>query len=411
MPDSQFFGTALAQAVSAGQVPVDRINDMATRILYAMYAVGIMDYTGPKGNLSVNATSAQHEELARYFSAASHVLLKNEGNILPLPTSGKTFAVLGDDGQAKTIVNGGGSGYVVSQYVITPLQGIKNRLGSSAKVAYAPTQPIATAAQVAAAADVAIVCVGFESSEGSDRSSLSLPNNQDQLIEAVAAAQPNTIVVLHGPGPVLMPWASKVKGIVFAWFPGQESGNALAAVLFNDINPSARLPVTFPVNENDWFSGDASQYPGVNGQVFYTEKLLVGHRWYDEHNITPLFPFGHGLSYTSFNYTDLKISAPQGNNVIVTVSVTNTGKITGTEVVQLYLGYPKAAGEPPKVLRGFEKLTLPSGQTEQAVFGLAAEDVSIWDITKKAFTPVTGIFTVYVGASSRDIRLTGTFTL
>jgi len=410
MPDASLFGSPLAQAVNNGQVSIARVNDMATRILTAMYAVGIMDYTGRPGDLSANATSGEHNELARTLAATSHVVLKNSLNILPLPTTGKSFAVIGDDAGSATVIAGGGSGFVRTVYTVNPLQGIQKRVGPSVKVAFAPTNPVNNAASAAAAADYAIVCVSFESSEGGDRANLALPGNQNALIAAVAAAQRRTIVVLHGPGPVLMPWADSVAAIVFAWFPGQESGNALASVLFGDVNPSARLPVTFPVNENDWFSGQASQYPGVNLNINYSEKLLVGYRWYDARKIKPLFPFGHGLSYTTFSYTDLKISAT-GADVMVSLSLANTGKLDGDEIVQLYLGFPASAQEPPQVLRGFQKVHVPAGTQQQVVLGLTADDLSIWDTTRRGFVVPSGTFTVYVGASSRDIQLTGTFTI
>ena len=295
-------------------------------------------------------------------------------------------------------------------YTVSPLQGIQNRLGSSVKIAYAPTQPISNAAEVASSADFAIVFVGFTSAEGSDRANLSLPNDQDALISAVAAANPNTIVVLNGPGPVLMPWVNQVKGILFGFFPGQESGNAIASVLFGDFNPSAKLPVSFPVKENDWFSGNVNAYPGVNWTIQYTEKLLVGYKWYDSQSITPLFPFGHGLSYTTFVYSDLVVTGTIHTQLRIAVSIQNSGKVNGAEVVQLYLAYPSSAGEPPKVLRGFEKLYIDSGSIQEAFFLLDEEDITIWDITKTAFVPVSGQFTFYIGSSSRDIRLTGTFT-
>lgn len=407
MPDASFFGTPLADAVAAGNVTQARLDDMVTRILTALYSVGAMDSVDPTGNLGVNVTSEEHNELARYLSESAHTLLQNTDNILPLPASGKTIAVIGDDGSIQPMVAGGGSGHVNAPYIVTPLQGIQNFVGTGGKVSYAPTNPVSSAADVAAAADYAVVCVSFYSSEGSDRANLSLPYPQDDLIEAVAAAQPNTIVVLHGPGPVLMPWASKVKGIIFAFFPGQESGNALANVLFGAFNPSAKLPVSFPVNENDWFSGNTTEYPGVNGVMVYSEKLLVGYKWYDAKNIAPLWPFGHGLSYTTFVYSNLQVQGTIWDELYITCSIQNTGSIWGAEVAQLYLGFPESAGEPPKLLRGFEKLEIAPGSSQQALFNLNVQDISIWDNT---WVPVNGTFNIYIGASSRDIRLTGTFT-
>jgi len=391
-------------------VPQARLDDMVVRILTALYAVGAMDSPNPTGNLNANVTSAAHNELARTLAASAVTLLQNNGKILPLMAAGKTFAILGDSGGNNPTIAGGGSGHVNSPYIVSPRDGITARVGSSGKVSYAPTNPISTAVEVAKAADYAIVFVGAESSEGSDRGNLSLPAPQDELIMQVAAANPNTIVVVNGPGAVLMPWASSVKAILFGFFPGQESGNAIADVLFGAFNPSAKLPISFPVKENDWYSGNTNQYPGNNGVVQYTEKLLVGYRWYDAQNIAPLFPFGHGLSYTTFTYSNLQVTGSITSMLTVSVTVTNSGGVAGAEVAQLYLGYPSSAGEPPQVLRGFQKLQLASGAAGTATFTLDKQSISIWDIPSASWKAVSGTFNVFVGSSSRDIRLKGMFT-
>jgi beta-glucosidase len=410
MPGADFFGTGLANAISSGQVSQARLDDMATRILTGLYLAGAMNNPSPTGNLNANVTSAQHDMLARVLAQNAITLLQNTGGILPLMASGKTFAVIGDAGSTNPTIAGGGSGHVNAPYVVTPLKGIQDRVGSAGKVSYAATNPITTAVEVAKAADYAIVFVGFSSSEGSDRSDLSLPSPQDSLISQVAAANPNTIVVLNGPGAVLMPWVSSVKAILFGFFPGQESGNAIASALFGDFNPSAKLPISFPVKENDWFSGNANQYPGVNGVVQYSEKLLVGYRWYDSQDITPLWPFGHGLSYTMFTYSNLQVSGSISSGLTVSLNVANSGKVNGSEVVQLYLSYPASAGEPPQVLRKFEKIWLaPMGSTAVS-FSLGKSDISIYDISSSSFVPVSGTFGINVGSSSRDIRVKGSFT-
>jgi beta-glucosidase len=410
MPSDTYFGSALAQAVTGGQVPQSRLDDMVTRILTGLYMAGAMDNTAPTGNLGANVTSAAHNKLALTLAQNAIALLQNTGNILPLSPNGKTFAILGDAGSVNPTIAGGGSGHVIAPYVVAPLAGIQARVGSAGKVSYAQTNPIATAVDVAKAADYAIVFVGFTSSEGSDRANLSLPEPQDSLISAVAAANPNTIVVLNGPGPVLMPWASSVKAILFGFFPGQESGNAIASVLFGDFNPSAKLPVSFPVKENDWFTGSPNQYPGVNSVVQYSEKLLVGYRWYDNQNIAPLFPFGHGLSYTTFGYSNLQISGSISSGLTIKLTLQNTGHVNGSEVVQLYLSYPPSAGEPPQVLRKFQKLFLAPGSSEVVTFNLAKSDISIYDISSSSFVAVSGTFNINIGSSSRDIRLKGFFT-
>jgi hypothetical protein len=232
------------------------------------------------------------------------------------------------------------------------------------------------------------------------------------LVSAIAAANPRTIVVLYSSSATLMPWASQVAAVLVAWYPGQENGNALAQVLFGDVNPSAKLPVTIPASANQVPTSATAQFPGVSGHVSYSEQMLVGYRWYDANNVSPLFPFGYGLSYTTFGYSNLTVSAvnPAGQ-VQIGFDLTNTGGRTGAEVPQLYLGFPAAAGEPPKLLKGFQRISLSPGQTQHVTFNLDWEDLANWDATAHGWIVTPGVFQVLVGAASRDIRLTGTFTV
>ena len=281
-----------------------------------------------------------------------------------------------------------------------------------ARLALAPAGPdFAAVAAAAAAADVAVVCVSTPSSEGADRPDLNLAAADDALIAAVAAAQPRTAVVLNNPGAVVMPWADAAAAIVSQWFPGQEMGNALADVLFGDVNPSGRSPVTFPVLNSDTPLTTPEQYPGVNGVVTYTEGLHIGYRFFDAANVTPRFAFGHGLSYTSFTYAGLVVAPPDADGAVaVSFSITNSGGVDGREVPQLYLGFPPAAGEPPRSLRAFAALPIAAGATAPVNFKLQRRDYSVWAPTPTyAWTVVPGEFTVSVGASSRDIRLVGSF--
>jgi len=197
-------------------------------------------------------------------------------------------------------------------------------------------------------------------------------------------------------------WSACPPAIVIAWMPGQEDGNAAADVLFGDVNPAGRLPVTFPVKPTDNPVGTTQQYPGVNDQAAYSEALLVGYRWFDAKGVAPQFPFGHGLSYTTFLYSNLQITG-----LIVSFDVKNTGMRAGQEVAQLYLGFPSSAGEPPKSLKAFQKTTFAAGATVSVKFTLSDADVSVWDATTHAWKVVSGTFNVYIGSSSRDIRLTG----
>jgi len=336
------------------------------------------------------------------------VLLKNK-DLLPIDTTKvKSIAVIGDDASLHPIATGGGSGGVQLPYLVTPLQGIKSKAGSIS-VTYAPSSPVQAAADAAKAADLAIVFVGVSSSEGSDRGSLNLPNGQDALIAAVAQAQPNTVVVAHIAGAILMPWVDQVSSILAAWLPGQEDGNAIASVLFGATNPSGRLPLTFSVTASQIPVATQTQYPGINDEGSYSEKLEVGYRWYDAHNVSVLFPFGHGLGYSWFTYSNLQVTGT--STVSVSVDITNSGKWAGAEVPQLYLSYPVSAGEPPKVLRGFTKVQLAAGAKQTVTFSLTPKDFSIWDVTKHDWSLVWGDFTVLVGASSRDIRLQARVTI
>jgi len=319
--------------------------------------------------------------------------------------------VIGDDASANPIFYGEGSGYVVATNVITPLAGIKARVGSSVTVNYASSQSVTNAVKVASTADIAIIFVGVTSSEGSDRTDLSLGASQNALVSAVIQAQPNSIVVVHSPGAVLMPWAGNAEAIICAFLPGEEDGHSIADVLFGDVNPGGKLPVTFPASENQIPVNTIPQYPGINNEAAYSEQLLVGYRWYDVHSYKPLFPFGHGLSYTTFDYRNLQINGALPSGIMVNIEIYNTGKRSGAEVVQLYVRYPTAAHEPTRSLRGFRKVLLHPSESKTVTFKLENKDVSIWDVNINNWSVFHGTFTIDVGSSSRDIRASGTFVV
>jgi beta-glucosidase len=264
---------------------------------------------------------------------------------------------------------------------------------------------IAQAVAAAKSSDVAVVFVGEKESEGVDRTGLGLPGYQDQLVEAVAAANPRTVVVLNTGGPVLMPWLGRVAGVLEAWYPGEEDGNAIAAVLFGDSDPSGRLPITFPRSLADTPANTPAQYPGVGGVATYSEGVFVGYRHYDEAGIDPLFPFGYGLSYTTFKLSRLRV---EGDGRSVGVDVTNTGRRAGSEVVQLYIGHPvdSPVPEPPNQLEGFAKVQLAPGQTKHVTLKLTPQSFAYWNTTANTWTVQPGTYTVRVGASSRDLPLT-----
>jgi beta-glucosidase len=266
------------------------------------------------------------------------------------------------------------------------------------------------AAAVAAAkqARTAVVFAYMEGTEGVDQPTLTLPDEQDQLIEAVAAANPRTVVVLNSGYPVLMPWVNDVRAILDMWYPGQEGGHATANVLIGAAVPGGKLPVTFPARESDAPTATSPlRYPGVNNQEFYSEGIFVGYRWYDQNDITPLFPFGFGLSYTTFGYSHLK-TKPNGNTPRVQFTVTNTGARTGTEVAQVYVGrLPTSAPTPVKQLAGSARLTLGSGQSKRVTVALDPRSLAYWDTASQRWVTPGGDVAVLVGSSSRDIRLSG----
>jgi len=264
------------------------------------------------------------------------------------------------------------------------------------------TSSVEDVSSAVAGADVVLVFVATTSAENHDRANLTL-GSQDVLIQRVATeAKQRTVVVAVTPAALLTPWREHVGAIITPFTPGQEYGNAIADVLFGDVNPSARLPLTFPNSEND-INMTQEMYPGKNGISVYSEGLEVGYRWYNAHDVAPAFPFGHGLSYTPFLYSGLKV---QGRTV--SCSVKNTGDVDGAEVPQLYLGFPASAQEPPKQLKGFQKVMLKAGDSATVTFELADRDLSIWDVSSSQWSVVAGDFDIMVGASSEDIRLTGT---
>jgi beta-glucosidase len=270
---------------------------------------------------------------------------------------------------------------------------------------------ITQAAKLAAKSDIAIVYANDFESEGSDLKNIDLPGDQNDLIAAVGAANPNTVVVLNTGSAVTMPWLDKVRGVVEAWYPGQQAGNAIAALLFGDVNFSGKLPVTFPTSLDQVPAHTPEQWPGVSGKVHYTEGLQVGYRWYDAQDVTPLFPFGYGLSYTTFRFSNLHVSGTLGAHakVQVTARVTNTGKRAGAEVAQLYLGDPASTGEPARQLKGFAKVNLRPGQSKDVHFTVSAQDGSYWNTDDQRWTLAAGTYTVAVGDSSRSLPLTGSF--
>ncbi|WP_410671157.1 glycoside hydrolase family 3 C-terminal domain-containing protein [Amycolatopsis sp. cmx-4-68] len=398
MIDGTWYGEKLKQAVLAGQVTEQRVDELLLPRFRTMFAFGQFDHPPVLTPLP----TARHDAAAKQFAERGMVLLRNEHAQLPLDSSVRSIALIGPFAtKAKT--GGGGSSAVIPTSTVDPLPGLQQRVPGAAVTLDDGSDP-ARAAELARTADVSVVMVGDNEAEGKDRPSLALDGNQDALVTAVAAANPHTVVVVKSGGPVLMPWASRVPAILQAWYPGQQDGAAVAGVLFGDVNPSGKLPITFPAADADTPANTAAQFPGVGGVAEYSEGLQIGYRWFDAQGRTPLFPFGHGLSYTTFAFSGLSVRN-QGDGATATFTVRNTGRRAGAEVAQLYLGFPAAAGEPPRQLKGFERVELAPGQSRRLTIRLDERDFSVWDVGSHAWQPVRGGFTVQVGDSSRSLPL------
>ncbi|MBJ7331287.1 MAG: glycoside hydrolase family 3 C-terminal domain-containing protein [Solirubrobacteraceae bacterium] len=382
------------------------LDEHVRRIMRTTIAYGILD--DPPGVADDAAIDVDaHADAAQAVEEGGITLLQNSG-VLPLEAGTvQKVAVLGPAAQRSA--SGGGSGSVKPFRSVSLADALTARAGSETSVTVDGTRDLVQAAAVARAADVAIVVVRDYETEGADRLCLTLQcpadyGDQDALIEAVAAAQPNTVVVLQTGAPVLTPWRERVAAVVQAWYPGQSGGTAITRVLFGDVDASGRLPMTFPASESDLPTAvSPRRYPGTGGNnVFYEEGVLVGYRWFDAMQLEPAFPFGHGLSYTRFAYDDLQISGTD-----VTFTVRNTGARRGAAVPQLYVSLPPigaATVQPPWQLRGTDKVWLEPGESRSVTLHLDDRALSSWDGGWKRATGCVGIA---VGRSSRDLPLRG----
>ncbi|KAI7895368.1 glycoside hydrolase superfamily [Mucor mucedo] len=444
---TSYFGQNLTDAVNTKSIKESRTTDMAMRIVATWYKLG-QDKNFPKVSInSVDRDKASylnvqrdHKKIVRQIGAASTVLLKNSG-VLPLDTKIKSIALIGSDIKANDdginscsdrgcssghLAQGWGSGtadfpYLIELCLITDCNAplITNLINVKIQSSISDWD-LEAATEAAKGVDVAFVFATANSGEEyitvdgnvGDRNNLSLWNNGDELIKAVADANKNTVVVIHSVGAVLMPWIehANIKAVVWPGISGQESGNSLADIVTGAVNPSARLPYTIAKKESDY-----NVKPDPSLQVEYSEKLLMGYKWFDHAKIEPLFPFGHGMSYTSFNYSKLKIkvskSGTKDMTVKATVTVKNTGKLDGAEVIQAYISYPEKAGSPPQQLRGFEKVFLKHGKQQKIELKFTMTELSIWDTVANAWVIPSGKFFIHVGASSRDIRQSGSFNV
>ena len=428
-PEDLFYGAMLKEAVQGGKVPMSQIDDHARRVLRAEFAAGLVDHPVQKSVVDVLGDLA----VARRIEENSIVLLKNEHNILPLDAAKvHSIAILGVNADTG-MISGGGSAQVDPPgrppapwqahvwFPTSPLKAIADQ-APNVTVRYGGSEP-AAAAVAAKNADLAIVFAYQWESEGMDLPDLSLPDNQDALIEQVAAANPHTIVVLETGTAVTMPWLDKVEGVAEAWYAGSDGANAVANVLFGKVNPSAKLPMTFPRSVADLPHPQlVTPPPGATGNaavqksgeakptfsVHYDEGVKVGYKWYDAEHKPVLFPFGYGLSYTTYRYSGLKLG--EGDKHSVTFTVTNIGSRPGTEIAEVYAGLPAAAEEPPKRLVGWTRLTLQPGESREVSVSIDPKYLSIYD-EQQGWKLVSGQYTLMVGGSSEDLPLKQETTL
>lgn len=429
-PLDDFFGAKLKEAVQSGKISMAELDDHARRVLRSEFASGIVDNPLKKAVVDVEGGF----EIARKLAEQSTVLLKNSNGVLPLDKSKiHSIAVIGGNADYG-MISGGGSAQVDPPgppskwqahvwFPTSPLKAVTAKLpGGSVK--FNSGEDLSAAAALAKDSDVAIVFVHQWMSEGMDLRDLSLPDKQDAVIDAVAAANPKTIVVIESGTAVTMPWIEKVSGVLEAWYAGSKGADAVANILFGDVNPSAKLPMTFPKSEADLPHPKLIiPPPGAQGQeavmrtgeakptfgVKYDEGLKVGYKWYDAENKQVLFPFGHGLSYTTFAYSGLKVSSE--GQTSVTFTVKNTGQRDGGEVAQVYASLPASAAEPPKRLVGFSKVWLKAGESKDVMIPISPKYLSIFDEAKNSWQLLPGSYTLMVGGSSKELPLTQTVEL
>jgi beta-glucosidase len=418
-PGGDFFGAALKKAVESGEVPLARLNDMVHRIVRTEFAAGIVD-DPPKGRVVDPFRGA---DTAQQIAEEGIVLLKNSDNQLPLSAATiQSIAIIGSHADA-SMLSGGGSAQVdppgggasqfggpVVWFPTSPMKAIRAK-APRAKVEFNSGDNVAAATALAKASEVAIVFVNQPTSEGRDLPTLTLPGDQDKLVSAVAAANPHTIVVLETGGAAAMPWLGEVSGAIEAWYPGIRGPEALANILFGDVNPSGRLPLSFAKSDSELPHPEIAGIgllPGGRGgmkpfDIDYSEGLKVGYKWFDAEDKAPLFAFGHGLSYTTFAYSGLKADIDS-----VTLAVRNTGQRAGAEVVQVYAGLPAAAKEPPKRLVAWDKVQLAPGESKTITLPVEPKFLSIFDEGKDDWVLLPGEYRFFVGSSSRATPLSAT---
>ena len=431
--DAYYLAEPYLQRLREGKASEEVLNDKVRRVLRLIFRTA-MNTDKPFGSLC----SPEHYDAARAIAGEGIVLLKNDNDVLPVDLgSVKKIAVIGENA-VKMMTVGGGSSSLKVQHECTPIEGLLAAVGDKAEVVYergyvgdvtgtyngvvtgqdlsesrSEAQLIADAVRVAESADVVLFFGGLNKAanqdcEDSDRFGLELPYAQDKVIEAISKVNDNLAVIIISGNAVAMPWVNDVNAIVEAWYSGSQAGHAIADVIFGKVNPSGKLPFTFPVKLNDNGAHALNAYDREDLSVEYKEGLYVGYRWADKFDVEPLFAFGHGLSYTEFSYGEAKCaktSVRAGSDVKVSIDVTNSGKVAGKEVVQLYIGDEESYLERPvKELKGFKKINLEPGETKTVEFVIEPDMLKFFDDAKHDWVLEKGQFTAFVGASSKDIR-------
>ena len=419
-----------------GRASIDVLDDKVRRVLRLNLRTAMNPHK-PFGSLN----SPEHNEAARKIAGEGIVLLKNEDNILPIDLEKTSKILVVGENAIKKMTVGGGSSSLKARNECTPIVGLREAVGDKAQIVYqrgyvgdllrsynevdtgvdltdprSEEQLIADAVAEAKDADIVLFFGGlnkatYQDSEGRDRVSMALPYAQDKVIDALAEVNDNIVVLIVSGNAVEMPWVDKVDGVVETWFIGSQAGHAISDVLLGKVNPSGKLPFTFPVRLEDNGAHALNAYHKDSLTVEYKEGIFVGYRWADKHEIKPLFAFGHGLSSTTFEYGQAKCRK-RGKGFKVSVDVTNTGDVEGKEIVQLYIGDDESSlVRPVKELKGFRKIALLPGQTQRVTFDITEDMLKYYDPAKSGWVLEKGSFTAYVGASSADIRTSVNFEI
>jgi beta-glucosidase len=404
-----FFARPLHEAVQKGEIPPEVLNEKVRRILRLQLRVGMMDPQRLKGARN----TAEHRAAAQKIAEQGVVLLKNEDNVLPLQKNTlHKILVMGPNADVAH-GRGGGSSQVKSEYEVTPLQGLRAALGSAVEIQYIEESTF-DYVPVAAAADAVIYFAGLNHEydrEDRDRPNMMLPGDQDQVIAQLIKANPKTVVIMVAGSAVEMPWAKNTKALLWGWYAGMEAGHAFARVLLGEVNPSGKMPITLPQKLADTAPIALADYNEKTS--LYKEGVFIGYRWFEQQNIQPEFPFGHGLSYTRFELSDLRMPARVAANqkeIPLMIKVKNTGLVAGAEVVQIYVQDSQASvPRPLKELKGFQKVFLQPGESRTLTLLLRQRDLAFWDVNSSDWRVESGEFKVLVGASSADIRAAAHF--